>query len=176
MKPNGLESLRAIQVAITEALAPEITSLFAQEAAQAVSMMAESLAAEWDTAVDDLTRDNAELRRILGNAVDALREPAGSNDTAAAIVKEIEGALALPGAATLTLSALTEENDSLLSALASLLEYVEDIQGQPDAKVMDAVRTEAYRHLKVLAVRGWSFFDVSGFRERMARARSGMSE
>jgi hypothetical protein len=41
---------------------------------------------------------------------------------------------------------------------------------------MDAVRTEAYRHLRQLAVRGWSFFDVSGFRERMARARAEMAE
>jgi hypothetical protein len=32
-----------------------------------------------------------------------------------------------------------------------------------------ALRSDAYRHLREVAARGWSFWDVFSFRERMAR-------
>jgi hypothetical protein len=34
-----------------------------------------------------------------------------------------------------------------------------------------AARSDAYRHLREVAARGWSFWDVFSFRERMARFR-----
>jgi hypothetical protein len=37
---------------------------------------------------------------------------------------------------------------------------------------MVAMRSDAYRHLREVAGRGWSFWDVSHFRERMARLRA----
>ncbi len=176
MRPGSIESLRAIQGAIADALTPEIKSLYAQEAAQAVTMMVESLAAELDTAVADLTRDNDTLRRLLNHAAGVLRPAGESNAAAATVVNEIEETLAGPAAAELTITATTQENDRLRSALASLLEYVEDQQGEPDGERLAAVRNEAYRYLRVLALSGWSFFDVSGFRERIVQARAEQPE
>ncbi len=34
-----------------------------------------------------------------------------------------------------------------------------------------AARSDAYRHLREVAARGWSFWDVFSLRERMARFR-----
>ena len=35
-----------------------------------------------------------------------------------------------------------------------------------------SLRSDAYRHLREVAARGWSFWDVFSFRERMARLRA----
>ena len=52
MRPNGVESIRAVQSALAEVIAPELTSPFAQDAAQTLQMLLESLAADWDSAAD----------------------------------------------------------------------------------------------------------------------------
>jgi hypothetical protein len=172
MRPNGIESLRAIQVAVTEVLGPEISSLFAQEAAQATSMMVESLAAEWDSQVGDLVNDNAVIRGILGKGADIVAEQ--SNAGAASLVQDIKQVTGQPGTGSLAISALTAENERLSAALTSLLEFLEDtVEGPGEAAEL---RAEAYRYLRRLAVRGWSFFDVSGFRERMVKAKQEMAE
>ena len=52
MRPTEIESLRAISGAIAEQLAPEVQTSFGQEAAQAASMLIESLAGSIDTVVE----------------------------------------------------------------------------------------------------------------------------
>jgi hypothetical protein len=168
MRPTAIESLRAIGGAVNEALLPEVTSPFAEEAGQAINMMVESLAAEMDTAVEDLLRGNAALRGILQDALDR----ASGNDIAAIPVNDINQALAYPQPREMTVSALSAESDVLREALASLLEAIEDMQGEPAAEAMAESRAAAYRHLREEAVSGWSFFDVSGFRERIVQARA----
>ena len=54
MRPKGIESIRAIQSALAEVIAPALISPFAQDAAQTLQMLLESLAAEWDSAADQL--------------------------------------------------------------------------------------------------------------------------
>jgi chromosome segregation ATPase len=171
VRPTPDESLRAIQAAIAEQLTPELSSLFALESASAATMLAESLFAEWDTLAEDLSADNARLRQILSAALDALRS-IQSNEVAAAIVSKIDGVLAQAGDERLAISSLSTENDQLNDALADLLELIEDTDGEPGYENFAPVRAQAYRHLRRVAVRGWSYFDISGFRERIIKARA----
>ena len=168
MRPTIAESLRAIQGAIAEQLMPELSSLFAMEAATAASMLAESLLAEWDTLAEDLRADNAGLREILGAARDLLR----SNEAPGSLVSKIDGVLAQAGDKRLAISSLSSENDQLSDALADLLELIEDTHGEPGCENFGPVRAQSYRHLRRVAVRGWSYFDISGFRERIIKARA----
>lgn len=171
MRPTASESLRAIQMATMERLVPELQSLFAQEAATAVSMLIESLAAEEDTLADDLRGDNARLRGILESA----RKELGRNARAPSLVSKIDGVLAQTGDERIAISSLSSENDRLNDALTDLLELIEDSQGDGDSG-LGAVRVQAYRHLRRVAARGWSYLDVSGFRERIVKARAELSE
>jgi hypothetical protein len=168
VRPTIAESLRAIQAAIAEQLTPELSSLFAMEAATAATMLAESLFAEWDTLAEDLRADNARLCEILAAARDVLP----SNEAAGSLVGKIDGVLAQAGDERLAISSLSSENGQLSDALADLLELIEDTQGQPGTESLAPVRALAYRHLRRVAVRGWSYFDISGFRERIIKARA----
>ena len=164
MRPTPTESLSAIQGAISEQLVPEISSLFALEATTAITMLCESLAGEADTLAEDLVAGNARLRDVLSSARDALR----SNGIGATLVSQIDGVLHEGGDRRLAISILSEENDRLSEALAQLLELIEE----RDDDSLAQVRRAAYHHLRRVAIRGWSYFDVSGFRQRIIEARA----
>lgn len=184
MRPNPTESLKAIQGAIAEHLAPEISSLFAIEASTAITMLCESLAAEADTLAEDLSNDNARLRRVLTDAREALTtappSPAhgkgaggqGGNGNAASLVSYIDGVLQEDGGGRIAVSVLSEVNDRLNEALARVLESIETSGDESLAEV----RRAAYLHLRRVAVRGWSYFDVSGFRQRIVEARAELAK
>jgi hypothetical protein len=164
MRPTPSESLRAIQSAVAEQLTPEISSLFALEATTAITMLCESLAAEADTLAEDLLTDNNRLRDVLS----AARQTLQRNGIAPTLVSQIDGVLHEGGERRLAISALSEENDRLSETLARLLELIEDTGDESLAQV----RRAAYLHLRRVAVRGWSYFDVSGFRQRIIEARA----
>jgi hypothetical protein len=172
MRPTPAEALRAIQGAVAEQLAPEISSLFALEASTAITMLCESLAAEADTIVEDLAADNARIRDVLAAARDILRSlPDGTpqrNGTAAGLVSHIDGVLQEAGDRRLAVSSLSAENHRLSEALAHLLELIEDRADESLA----SIRRAAYLHLRRVAVRGWTYFDVSAFRQRIVEARA----
>ena len=169
MKPSAVESLRGIQAALAEAIAPELPTVFAQETVQTIQMLIESVLGEVDTAAEDLQRDNEELRQILAQARGAL---GGSNGDAAAIVNRIDGVLSETEERSLRLSALTARNNALRGALEELLMYLEDTSGRPGSEALTALRQTAYGHLRRVAVRGWSFWDLMSFRERMMRVQA----
>jgi hypothetical protein len=171
VKPGGVESLRGIQAALADALVPELTSAYAQDAAQTLTMLLESLAAGWDTAVEDLVSANSAVRALLSQAVQVFAANEG-NEPAASLVKMCEDAIAVPPAATLRISALTAESEALRAALEHVLVALEDIAaGSADAPAM-ALRRSIYAHLRTEAGAGWSFWDVASFRERMVALRS----
>lgn len=167
MRPTAAESLRAIQTAVAEQLTPELSSLFAIEASTAISMLCESLAAEADTLVEDLLADNDRLRKVLSAARDALQR----NGIAASLVSHIDGVLHEDGDRRLAVSILSEDNDRLSEALAQLLELIEEREDES----LSQVRRAAYLHLRRVAVRGWSYFDVSGSRQRIIEARADLA-
>jgi hypothetical protein len=172
VRPTGLESLRAIQAALAEEIAPELQSLFAQDAAQVLQMLTESLAAEWDTAVETMARDNEATAAILGQARDVITSAPGGNETLAGLVSDIDGVLSgRAGAESLALSSLAARNNSLRAVLERLIVALEDLSGEPGAAHLAPVRAAVYRQLREESVRGWSFFDVLSFRERIAAAR-----
>ena len=168
MRPNAIESLRAARAALAELIAPELTSAFALDSAQTVQMLLESLASELDGAAENLSRDNETLRSLLSDAVNALRSAPNRNESLTPIVSEIEQRLREVGAASGVLSDLATRNGSLRSALESVLVAFEDLTGRPGSEKIDEVRTRVYNHLREVAARGWSFWDISSFRGRMA--------
>jgi hypothetical protein len=175
VRPTGLESIRAAQAALAEVIFPELKSAFAQDAAQTVQMLLESLAGEWDSAHTNLQHDNDALVRLLGAARDAL-PGAGRNESISPVVTEVEDRLRGSSGA-LSLAELMARNDTLRATLERILIVFEEITGQPGNETIDAVRREVYAHLRSVAMRGWSFWDVSSFRGRMAEIRSsGMTD
>lgn len=170
MRPAALESLRGMQAALAEVLLPDLRTMFAQDAAQVLQFMVESLAAEWDTAADDLHRDNATLCGILAEARAAMNPKAGSNARLASLVNDIDAVLGRTPPDSLAVSALQQRNTELTGALERLLIEIEE-SGEVEGGVGE-VRRSVYRHLREVAVRGWSFWDIMSFRERMARARA----
>jgi hypothetical protein len=171
VRPTALESLRALQGTLAETLMPELQTMFAQDAAQVLTMLSESLAGEWDRAAADLRADNAALREILERAPAALRALAGRNENRDALVSAIDGVMREAGGGDdITLSSLSAENQRLAAVLEQLLCLAEDAGGE-DGPLAE-VRREAFAHLRKMALRGWCFWDVASFRERMMRARS----
>ena len=171
MRPTSIESLRAAQAALAEIIAPELSSAFALDTSQTVQMLLESLAAEWDTAAEMLSRDNEALCSLLSASAEALRSVSGRNERASAIVTEIENQLSEDGRTSLVLSDLTSRNNSLRASLETILVAFEEVTGTPAFQEIDAVRIRIYGHLRDAAARGWSFWDVSSFRGRMAEVR-----
>jgi len=167
MRPNGPESIRAIQAALAEVIGPELTSPFAQDAAQTLQMLLESLAAEWDTASEQLRRDNETLERLLTRSRDAIKSAPDRNENFAAIVSEIERRLSQDSGASISVSAVAARNDTLRETLQQILMAFEDSAGQPDCAAIESARKEIFEHLRRVASRGWSFWDVSSFRGKM---------
>ena len=148
-------------------ITPEVKSLFGQETLQLAQMLLEMLVSEVDGAADNLARDNQTLCELLGRAVVALR-PVDS-----ALAEEAAAASAEPTDPSLTVAALTTRNQRLRGLLERLLVLCEDVAESAQASQdLMAVRSEAYRHLREVAARGWSFWDIFSFRERMARLRA----
>jgi len=148
-------------------ITPEVKSLFGQETLQLAQMLLEMLVSEGDGAADNLARDTQTLCELLGRAVGALR-PVDS-----ALAEEAAAASAEPTDPSLTVAALTTRNQRLRGLLERLLVLCEDVAESAQASQdLMAVRSEAYRHLREVAARGWSFWDIFSFRERMARLRA----
>ena len=171
MRPTGLESVRAIQAAFAETIVPELTSAFAQDAAGTLQMLLESVAGEWDTAAEDLRADNEALCALLSASRGAI-EAASRNETLSLIVTDIESRLREDQDGSLSLTNLTSRNDSLRATLERTLVAFEDLTGEPGYEPLDSVRRDVYAHLRSVATRGWSFWDVSSFRGRMSVVRS----
>ena len=173
MRPTGLESVRAIQAAFAEIIVPDLTSLFAQDAAGTMQMLLESIAGEWDTAVEDLRNDNEALCGLLSASRDAIKGVAGSNENLASIVSEIESRLRDKEDSSLRLTDLASRNENLRATLERILVAFEDLTGEAGFDEIETVRRRIFAHLRNVATRGWSFWDVSSFRGRMAAVRPG---
>ena len=68
MRPGSLESLRGVQTALAESIVPQLASAYGQDIAGTLQMLLESLAAEWDSLVEDLSEDNRRMRELLAGA------------------------------------------------------------------------------------------------------------
>lgn len=172
MRPNGLESVRAIQSALADVIAPALTLPFAQDAAQVLQMLLESLAAEWDSAADQLRRDNETLAELLMSSREAIKLASDGNESLAAAVSEIEQRLSEDVAGSIAIPVLSLRNNALRGTLEQTLMAFEDITGEQTSVAITSVRGDIYSHLRDLASRGWSFWDVSSFRGRMTALRA----
>lgn len=167
MRPTGLEAMNALRAGLAEVLGPELQSDFAIDTAQTLQMLIESLASEWDTAAEDLRRDNEALTQLLADLRDVLTQD--GNHERDTIVRLIDEAVA-PDGESLALSALSGRNKQLRGALERAIDAVED---SPDDQGLAPVRAAVYSHLREVAGRGWCFWDMASFRDYMARHRSG---
>lgn len=172
MRPDGLESIRAVQSALAELIAPELTSPFAQDAAQTLQMLLESLAAMWDSAADELRRDNQTLTGLLISSREAIKSVSDGNESFVEIVSEIEQRLSADAVDSISISALSSRNNALRGTLERILMAFEDVTGEPAFAATTSVRGDIYGHLRDVATRGWSFWDVSSFRGRMTAVQA----
>lgn len=168
MRPSGLEAMNALRAGLAEVLGPELQSEFAMDTAQTLQMLIESLAAEWDTAAEDLRRDNETLGKLLTDLRDVLTTD--SSPERDAIVNVIDETIVERATGSLALSALSQRNMQLRRALERGIVAVED---SPDDPRLAPLRAAIYSHLRDVAGRGWSFWDLASFRDYMARHRSG---
>jgi len=170
MRPHAAETIAIVQAALQE-LAREASSDYGRAQVNLCLMLLQSVAAELDSAAHDLFHDLADLRDVLSTARAALVAaalPAGE-----ALIAEIDGALAEPSADDLRLSSLRARRERLLALLERFLCLCEDAAGTPAYDELLPARWAAYDHLRRAALRGWSFWDVSSFREVLARWRTG---
>jgi len=172
MRPNGTESIRAIQAAMMESLAPELQSEFARNTLQTIQMLLESLAVEWDTAAADQHKDNAALALLLSESAAAISALPAPNDRLASFVPEIEGILTAPRHESLVISQVVARSKELGAVTERLLACFEDVIDDPECASLRPAREAIYGHLRGVAARGWSFWDAASFRERMARERT----
>jgi len=166
VRPTSVEVLRGLQGLLASDIGREVQSLFGQDALQTAQMLLEMLANELDGSADNLYRDNEALAELLAGAAVAVRPL----DTT--LAGEAEAALAEPADGSLTISALSARNSRLRALVERLLILCEDAAGGEQPALMRA-RAGAYRHLRDVAGRGWSFWDMLSFRERMAQLRAG---
>ena len=153
------------------AILPELQTQFAQDATQTMQMLLESLIGEWDAAAENLQADDRRLRELLASARGAILSARSPGERLESLAREIEDGLAVPAAGSLLVSALSEENRSLRALLERVIVACEEMGGESGP--LGPVRSETYAHLREIAGRGWSFWDVMSFRERMARFRAG---
>jgi predicted nucleic acid-binding Zn-ribbon protein len=172
VRPSGIESIRAIQSALADLIAPALTSPFALDAAQTLQMLLESLAADWDSAADQLRRDNETLAELLMSSREAIKSASDGNESFAAAVSEIEQRLSEDVADSIAIPALSSRNDALRGTLEQTLMAFEDITAEQTSAAITSVRGDIYGHLRDVASRGWSFWDVSSFRAKMTAIRA----
>jgi hypothetical protein len=167
MRPNPTESLRGMQQALAADIGVEVQSPFGQDALQMATTLLESTIAELDGMVDSLVRDNETIAGLLERATGAIET------TEMALAEDIRAALARPGEESLRVDPLSARNRALGALLERLLVVLEDgFAAGGLAEELGAIRGDAYRHLREVAARGWSFWDMLSFRERMARLRA----
>ena len=176
MRPSGIESIRAIQSALADVIAPELTSPFAQDAVQTLQMLLESLAADEESAADQLRRDNKTLAELLMSSREAMKLAADGNESFSAAVSEIEQRLSEDVADSIAISALSFRNNALRGTLEQTLMAFEDITGEQTSAGITSVRGDIYGHLRDVAARGWSFWDVSSFRGKMTEIRAAVRD
>jgi hypothetical protein len=173
LRPTAEESLRGIQAALMEVIAPELRTAHAQSALETILTLLQSVIAELDTAVESLAADNREIVRLLEEArtaIAALPEPTA--DLKAAL-EGIGTALDSDAEGLLTISALSARNGELNASLERCIVALEGVAGAPDFASLDGTRADIYRHLRRVAARGWSVWDMLGFDKLVERARSG---
>ena len=149
MRPYPEEIQRAVQMVMMSHFAPELTSAYSQRELGIVMLLFSIIQRDYDTAVPDLIEQNARLRKLLGDASQALA--ALDRDDARAGRETIA---ALPGATdSLRLSALRAEHDALRGALSALAPLIEPAADDPSLAPLREVRAKVFAHLAADAKR-----------------------
>lgn len=172
MRPDGLEAIRAVQTGLAEVIVPELQTPFAQDTAQMLNMLLESIAGEWDGRVADLRRDNETVVALLSRLRDAVQGSDGITGGFTSEIEAIDDVLPEAGEESLLASDLAARNRRLNEVLEPALQRIEDVTGEAGHEVLGPIRADIYRHLRDVASRGWSFWDMASFREYMARHRA----
>ncbi|HXG42115.1 MAG TPA: hypothetical protein VNL95_05245 [Dehalococcoidia bacterium] len=169
MRPDQRESVLVVQGVLQE-LAREVSTDYARSQANMCLLLLQSVISEMDSAVHDLVQDTAALRELLAEARVAL---ASLPDTEAAdLAAAIGAALEEAPPDDLRLSSLRPRRERLLGLLERFLCLCEDRLGTSGAEALGPVRSSAYRLLRRMALRGWSFWDVGSFREALVGWRN----
>lgn len=172
MRPNSLEALKGIQAALNETVLPELQTVFAQDTAGVLQLLLESLAGELDTAAEDMRRDGRTMAALLADARAALQPFAGRNAELSSLVSEIGAARSEPEPESVVLSVLGARHVRLRAVLEKTICALEDRAADPEFASLLPARSEIYKHLRDVSMRGWAFWDMASFRELMTRLRA----
>jgi len=172
MRPTGTEALRAVQTALTEVIGPELQTAFAQDTAQMLQMLLESVITEFDGAAQDLVDDNATLASLLEDFRTAASATGSTSQELSNAIKESGEALARPDPGSIAISDLAARNKGLRAALETAVQALERVFDDAERESLAPVRGAMYRHLREVAGRGWSFWDAASFREYMMKHRA----
>jgi hypothetical protein len=175
MRPDGVESIRAVQAALAVVIAPELKTPFAQDATQTLQMLLESMAGEWDTAAQDLRDDNEALVGLLDISRKACESLPNRNERMTSAVSQIER-VRDDGGGSIAISALAARNRVLREALEQTLMAFEDEVAETGTGAIASARSRIYQHLRKVASRGWSFWDVASFRGKMTEIRAASAQ
>ena len=175
MRPNAVEILQGLQQALMMNILPELKTAYAQDQVQLSLMLLQAVAQEWDTAADNLVKDNREMRDIFKEAVAVI-----GGIPRAMRPRELRGLISpLRKAArgregdSFAISALSERNNELKALLERLLVACEEAVGDPRLEALMPLRQRIYDHLWEVDVRGWAFWDTLGFRGKVVSRRGG---
>ena len=121
MRPDGLDVLAGLPAALTQHILPELETAWSQAELRSVLGLLETLAAEWDGAVEALVQENA----ALAAACSALAgNPALRSGLPAELAAALRKGASLPPPVDLRVRTLAERNTRLWSLLVPVLELL----------------------------------------------------
>jgi len=120
MRPQLPEIVSGLSAVLAKGILPEIGSAWAQSQIRFTQMLLDAMAAEWDTAVENLVRENEALRRFCSYAASCAGED-GNNADLSMHAATLRGASRAPAETSLHISVLSQQNDELWRAVEPLL-------------------------------------------------------
>lgn len=130
MRPTPPEVIRGVSSNLMSGVLPELATPWAQAQLRYALTVLDSVANEWDGAVENLVRENAALQRFCRLAADTADQTPG--DDLAARRQALVEAAALPATPDLRVSKLSARNDLLWSTVEPLVELIGGSDGTED--------------------------------------------
>lgn len=122
MRPNAPESIRGVIASLIAGVLPELTTPWPQAQLRYSLGLLETIAAEWDGAVENLVHENESLQRICRVAAELAATPVGKPLARHGAALREAAVLAPP--IILRVSVLSEFNNRLWEALLPVVEAV----------------------------------------------------
>jgi hypothetical protein len=122
MRPDVPELLAGILQTLSVEVLPDVATSWRQAQLRSALGALQTVAVEWDSAVDDLVRENAELAEACRGI--AARAGGFGDESLVALSPSLAAVAALPPLANLRISTLRTRNDELWETMIPVLELI----------------------------------------------------